>query len=314
MISQNSRVAVILPCYNEETAIANVIAGFQASVPHAKIYVFDNNSTDRTAEIARAAGAIVRPVLQQGKGNVMRQAFAKVDADIYVVADGDGTYDTTCASDLVNEMTGADLDMVVGVRKHQDRASYRPGHVIGNWLFNQLVLFIYQHELRDIFSGYRVLSRAFVKSFPALATGFETEAEMSLHAIQLKLPFREIDTDYRPRGEGSSSKLNTFSDGFRILYFLISMLKYVRPMYLFSIVAAFFAILSLTTGLPVVAEYLHTGLVPRFPTAIAAAALMVIATISFVTGVLLDSVAHSLREQKRLAYLAVSTEYSRPSP
>ena len=233
----------------------------------------------------------------------MRQAFAKVDADIYVMADGDGTYDASCAGDLINEMCRADLDMVVGVRKHEDHSSYRKGHVFGNWLFNRLVKLVYKHELKDIFSGYRVLSRAFVKSFPALATGFETEAEMSLHAIQLKLPFAEVNTRYGPRGEGSVSKLNTYRDGFRILFFILQLLKYIRPLYLFTLIALVLAIASLAIGTPIILEYLNTGLVPRLPTAIAGAAIMIIASVSFVTGVVLDSIAHLLREQKRLAYL-----------
>ncbi|MDJ0894682.1 MAG: glycosyltransferase [Alphaproteobacteria bacterium] len=282
--------------------------GFRAALPSAQIYVFDNNSSDNTAAIAEAAGAIVCPVRAQGKGHVMRQAFAKVDADIYVMADGDGTYEAAKANDLVQELIRGDLDMVVGVRRHDNPASFRPGHLFGNKQFKGLVRFLFAEEIKDIFSGYRVLSRAFVKSFPALATGFETEAEMSLHAIQLELPFCEIDTRYGPRREGTASKLNTFRDGFRILFFILRLLRYMRPMFLFSILSTSVAAISLAIGIPVVLEFLETGLVPRLPTAVAAAALMVIAAIGYVTGLILDNIAYAQREQKRLAYLSAAPD------
>jgi glycosyltransferase involved in cell wall biosynthesis len=299
-------VAVILPCYNEGHAIAEVVADFRSALPAAAIYVFDNASTDDTSAKARSADAIVRLVRQRGKGNVLRQAFAQVEADVYVVADGDGTYDARRAPELVATLWNEQLDMVVGTREHRgERAAYRSGHQAGNRLFNWLVQRLFGEAFVDIFSGYRVFSRPFVKSFPALATGFETETEMSLHAIQLGLACLEIPTLYRPRDGDSASKLNTFRDGFRILWFIVRLLKHLRPLFLFATLATITAAVSLIIGFGVIVEFLETGLVPRFPTAIAAASLMIIAGVGLATGLVLDSVAYAQQETKRLAYLSI---------
>lgn len=300
------RVAVILPCYNEAASIARVVEEFRASLPDAAIYVFDNASSDDTNALAQAAGAIVRFVAERGKGNVLRQAFAQIDADVYVTADGDGTYDAAHAPELVAALWEGRLDMVVGTRQAQTpEAAFRDGHQTGNRLFNWLVQRLFARKFVDIFSGYRVLSRPFVKSFPALAIGFETETEMSVHAIQLGLPCREIATRYGAREAGSASKLKTYRDGVRILWFIARLLKHLRPLYLATVLAGYIAALSIGIGLPVVVEFLQTGLVPRLPTAIAAAALMIIAVLGLMTGLILDGVAYAQQETKRLAYLAV---------
>lgn len=299
-------VAVILPCYNEASAIEQVVADFKAALPSAKIYVFDNNSSDDTAEIAKKAGAIVRVERAQGKGNVVRRAFAQVDADIYLMADGDGTYDSTQAQELISLLHEEQLDMVVGVRKHEESEAYRMGHQIGNRMFNLIIQKVLKGDFEDIFSGYRVFSRAYVKSFPSMAQGFETETEMSLHALELQLPVQEVESAYGVRAEGTESKLNTYRDGLRILLYMVRLIKQYRPFMMFGWLALFFCVASLISGLPVVAEYLDTGLVSRFPTAFGAASLMIIASVSFITGLILDGVSHSGREQKRLAYLNVS--------
>lgn len=299
-------IAVILPCYNEEKAIGDVVRSFRSVLPNAEIYVFDNNSKDNTAAVALEAGALVRFVSMQGKGNVLRQAFAQVDADIYVMADGDGTYDAGQAPELVSLLLTNDLDMVIGVRKHVEDSAYRRGHVAGNRLFNWLVIHLFGRQIEDIFSGYRVMSRPFVKSMPALAEGFETETEMTLHAIELKLPFEEVASVYGSRLAGDKSKLNTYRDGFRILFYMTRLLKHMRPFFMFSIIGLCFGAASILGGIPIIVEYISTGLVPRFPTAIAASGLMILGAVSLVTGIILDGVAHANREQKRLAYLAVS--------
>ncbi len=301
------RVAVILPCFNEGEAIAGVVREFRKALPPSDIYVYDNASTDDTIAKATAAGAIVRRVRQRGKGNVVRHAFAQVEADVYLIADGDGTYDAGRAPELVATLWNEQLDMVVGKREHRgERAAYRGGHQTGNRLFNWLVQRLFGEAFVDIFSGYRAFSRPFVKSFPALATGFETETEMSLHAIQLGLACVEIPTHYKPRGEASESKLRTYRDGVRILWYIARLLKHLRPLFLFATLAALFAATSLAIGSGVIAEFIATGLVPRLPTAVAAASLMIIAGVSLATGLILDSVAYAQQETKRLAYLTIS--------
>jgi glycosyltransferase involved in cell wall biosynthesis len=300
-------VAVILPCFNEAEAIARVVADFRAALPDATIYVFDNASTDATAAEATSAGAIVRRVRARGKGNVIRQAFAQIEAEVYVLADGDGTYDATRAAELIATLWQEQLDMVVGTRDHGGESdAYRSGHVAGNRLFNWIVQTFFGRAFIDIFSGYRVFSRPFVKSFPALATGFETETEMSLHALQLGLPCLEVATRYAPRVAGTASKLKTYSDGTRILWFIVRLLKHTRPLFLFAVLAWGAAVLSLGLGLPIAIEFVETGLVPRLPTAVVAASLMVIAAGALATGLILDGVAYTQRESKRLAYLSVS--------
>jgi glycosyltransferase involved in cell wall biosynthesis len=300
------RIAVVLPCFNEGRDIARVVEAFRDALPSSAIYVFDNASTDDTSAEAMQAGANVRQVRQRGKGNVVRQAFAQIDADVYLLADGDGTYDAARAPELVATLWNEQLDMVVGTREPgAEQGAYRSGHRAGNRVFNWIVQRLFGKAFVDIFSGYRVFSRPFVKSFPALATGFETETEMSLHAIQLGLACAEMPTSYRPRGATSESKLRTFRDGIRILWFIVRLLKHLRPLFLFATLAVVIALMSIAIGFGVVVEFLETGLVPRLPTAIAAASLMIISGVCLATGLILDSVAYAQRETKRLAYLAV---------
>jgi glycosyltransferase involved in cell wall biosynthesis len=300
-------VVVLLPCFNEAATVGNVVADFRRALPDARIYVFDNASTDLTAAAAAAAGAIVKPVRMRGKGNVVRYAFAAIEADVYVIADGDGTYDASRAPELVNLLLDDMLDMVVATRDHgDDKSAYRNGHIIGNRIFNRIVRHLFGKAFIDIFSGYRVFSRPFVKSFPALAGGFETETEMSLHAIQLGLPCIEVATRYSSRAEGSGSKLRTYRDGTRIFWFILRLLKYSRPLALFTAFSALAVAASLILGVPVALEFMQTGLVPRLPSAVAAASLMVIGALSFATGLILDSVAYSQKEAKRLTYLAAN--------
>jgi len=298
------KVAVFLPCYNEQDVIAKVIGDFKKSLPKADVFVIDNNSTDSTSERAAGAGAIVYTELMRGKGNAVRRAFAEIDADIYLMADGDGTYDASRAEELVQIMIDEHLDMVIGTRFTDSENAYRSGHRFGNLLFNKLITYMFGDKFSDVFSGYRVFSRRFAKTFPALSSGFEIETEMSVHAIQLQLPTTEVKTDYFDRLEGSQSKLNTYRDGFRILFTMLKLVKHVRPMALFSVIGGFLMILSLAIGVPVVLEFLETHLVPRLPTAVAAMGLMVLSAISFVTGIILNSISFALTTTKRLAYLS----------
>ncbi len=299
------RVAVILPCHNEGEAIGRVVRDFRVALPDAEIHVFDNNSTDDTVERALEAGARVIREPRQGKGNVMRRAFAEIDADVYVTADGDGTYDAARAPEMVRLLVEDRLDMVVGVRRDTAPGAYRQGHRVGNSMFNLLFRYSFGAQFTDILSGYRVFSRRFVKSFAALSSGFEIETEMSVHALQLRLPTAEIETDYCERIEGTTSKLRTYRDGLRILLRILLLLKRLRPSLLFGVLALAFSLLSLALGLPIVFEFIETGLVPRFPTAFAAASLMVMALISVTTGLVLDTVAYAHREAKRLHYLTI---------
>ena len=309
------RVAVILPCLNEGPAIADVVASFRKSLPDAAIHVFDNNSTDNTIDEARAAGALVHRISDQGKGHVLRHAFAQIDSDVYVMADGDGTYDAAMAPRLVGALWERQLDMVIGTRQaDRPAASFRGGHLTGNHLFNKLVQRLFGNKFTDIFSGYRALSRPFVKSFPALAGGFEIETEMCLHAIQLGLACEEIQTPYGARAPGSESKLKTVRDGASILWFILRLLSHLRPLFLAMILASLIALVSFGIGIPVVLDYIHTGLVPRLPTAVAAASLMIIATMGLATGIVLDGVAYTQLETKRLAYLAVNRRAPRDQP
>jgi hypothetical protein len=283
-----------------------VVEDFRRYLPSATIYVYDNNSSDDTIKEAKRAGAIVGQEALQGKGFVVRRALSQVDADVYVLADGDGTYDAASAPELVERLCSQQLDMVVGVREHVEQEAYRSGHRFGNKLFNFIIKWLFGEGFRDIFSGYRALSRPFVKSFPSLATGFEIETEMSVHALQLNLPTAEITTAYGKRPEGTESKLRTYQDGMWILIAVLRLLKHQRPLLMFGVIALLSAIVfSVAIGLPVVAEFLRTGLVPRLPSAVLAASLMVIAVISFVTGTILDSVAHAAAAQKRLFYLGI---------
>jgi glycosyltransferase involved in cell wall biosynthesis len=300
-------VAVILPCYNEEAAIATVVADFRRALPNATVYVYDNNSKDRTAEVAAAAGAIVRTETLQGKGNVVRRMFADIDADVYLMCDGDITYDAASAPALVGKLLSENLDMVVGCRVDKEVAAYRPGHRFGNALFTGSVAYLFGNRFTDILSGYRAFSRRFVKSFPALSNGFEIETELTVHALQLRMPIGEIDTPYGARMEGSTSKLSTFRDGFRILIMITQLFKNERPLFFFGIIFGLLAALSLILSAPVVLTYLETGLVPRLPTAVLAASTMLLGFLALTCGLVLDTVTHGRREIKRLAYLTVAS-------
>jgi glycosyltransferase involved in cell wall biosynthesis len=297
-------IAVLLPCYNEEAAIAQTVAGFRAALPGAVIYVYDNNSRDRTVEVATAAGAIVRRERIQGKGAVVRRMFADVDADVYVMADGDATYDAASAPALVARLLGDQLDMIVGSRVSQVQESYRRGHRFGNALLTGMLARLFGRSFTDILSGYRVFSRRFVKSFPSLSAGFEIETEISVHALELKMPCAEIETPYFARPEGSASKLSTYGDGWRILRTIITLYRIERPLLFFGAIGGLFAAIGLVMGVPLVVTYLQTHLVPRFPTAILITGLGLFAALNVFTGLILDTVVRGRREVRRLAYLA----------
>ena len=299
------RIAVLLPCYNEEAAIAQTIAGFRAALPAATIYVYDNNSGDRTREVAAEAGAVVRTERMQGKGHVVRRMFADIEADIYVMADGDATYDAAAAPALVAKLLDEQLDMVVGARKSEvEGDAYRRGHVLGNKLFTGLLAGLFGRSFSDIFSGYRVFSRRFVKSFPALARGFETETEISVHALELVMPVGEVVTAYGARPEGSQSKLSTYRDGWRILKTILHLYRIERPVLFYGCFSLFLTALALVLTIPLAITYVETGLVPRFPTAILATGLMILAALSFFAGLILDTVVRGRREVRRLHYLS----------
>jgi hypothetical protein len=297
-------VAVIAPCFNEAATIGGVVSAFRAALPRARIYVYDNNSTDRTAEIARAAGAVVRRAALQGKGNVVRLMFSDIEADVYVLVDGDGTYDAAAAPWMVDALVEGGLDMVNGARVSDQQGAYRLGHRFGNRMLTGLVRLAFGRRFKDMLSGYRVFSRRFVKSFPAASYGFEIETELTVHALQMRLPAEELDTAYGARPDGSASKLNTLRDGARILRMIGLLLRDERPMQFFGVcaVAAFGFCLALAW--PVATEYVATGLVPRLPTLIVAVGFAVIGLLSFACGLVLDALARMRLEQRRFAYLA----------
>ena len=305
MSHANVRIAVLIPCHNEAQPIAHVVRDFKAALPAADIYVYDNNSTDDTVAVATAAGAIVRKEPQQGKGNVVRRMFSDIDADVYVLVDGDNTYEAKAAPRLVETLLTETLDMVSGCRVTDIQEAYRPGHRLGNRMLTGLVASIFGKRTKDMLTGYRVFSRRFVKSFPALSRGFEIETELTVHALELRMPIADVDTAYVDRLPGSDSKLNTFRDGFRILRLIILLIKEERPLALFGGFGVLLALLSLFLGYPVVVEFVETGLVPRFPTAILASAIMVIAVLSLMAALILDTVTLGRREMKRLAYLSL---------
>lgn len=305
-ILDRQRIAVLLPCHNEEAAVAEVVGAFRAALPGATIYVYDNNSTDRTMDIAQAAGAVVRTERHQGKGYVVRRMFADVDADIYVLADGDATYDAPSAPAMIARLIEEKLDMVVGARVHREEAAYRRGHQTGNRLLTGFVTNIFGQSFRDMLSGYRVFSRRFVKSFPVLSGGFEIETELTIHALELELPVAEVNTPYYARPEGSASKLNTWRDGFRILGSIFQIYRSERPLPFFSAIAIALAVISIALAIPIIITYVQEGNVPRFPTAILATGLMLAALLSFASGIVLDTVTRGRREVKLLAYLRYS--------
>ena len=299
------RIAVLLPCYNEEAAIAQTVAGFREALPGATIYVYDNNSADRTVAVARAAGAVVRTERMQGKGHVVRRMFADVDADIYVMADGDATYDPASAQAMVDRLRDEGLDMIVGTRVHEAAEAYRRGHVLGNRAMTGLLASLFGRSFTDIFSGYRVFSRRFVKSFPALSAGFETETEISVHALELKMPVGEVETRYLARPEGSLSKLNTYRDGLRIGRTIATLYRIERPLWFFGAIGALLAVVAIILSVPLFLTFLETRTLPRFPTAILATGLMIVAVLNLFAGLILDTVVRGRREMKRLAYLSI---------
>ncbi|MBA3461279.1 MAG: glycosyltransferase [Deltaproteobacteria bacterium] len=308
MSSSGLEIAVLVPCFNEEAAIQKVVSDFRAALPDATVYVYDNNSTDKTSDVAAVAGAEVRMEYRRGKGNVVRRMFNDIEADVYVMVDGDDTYDASRAPELVAKLVDNNLDMVVGRRVETHQAAYRAGHRLGNAVLTGLVRWLFAANIVDMLSGYRVFSRRFVKSFPSFSREFEIETELTVHAMQMKMPVAEVDTNYKERPPGSTSKLRTFRDGWRILVTIMNLMRNERPLLFFSLIGFVLTIVAVILGIPVIGTYLDTGLVPRIPTAILCTGLIVIAVISIATGLILDLISHVRRETKRLAYL----EY--PSP
>jgi glycosyltransferase involved in cell wall biosynthesis len=298
------QIAVLVPCYNEAATIAAVVRDFKTGLPSADVYVFDNNSTDATIAVARAAGAIVRKVPLQGKGNVIRRMFADVDADAYVLVDGDDTYDAQQAPQLIAQLFDEGIDMVVGVRKTDEQEAYRFGHKFGNQALTGFAAFIFGNTFTDMLSGYRVFSRRYVKSFPAHSQGFETETELSVHALELRMPVAEVVTLYKSRPEGSASKLNTYRDGIRILLTIFRLFKSEKPLMFFSLGFAVCVFIATLLSIPLIETYVQTGLVPRFPTAILCSAIMLFGLILLTCGLVLDTVTQGRTEAKRMAYLA----------
>jgi glycosyltransferase involved in cell wall biosynthesis len=304
MTSPSIRVAVLVPCFNEEAAVATVVADFRKALPSAEIFVYDNNSSDCTVAVARDAGAQVRSERRQGKGHVVRRMFADVDADVYVLVDGDATYDAASAPRMIETLLSDHLDMVVGFRVDQSAAAYRPGHRTGNRMLTGFLSAVFGQAFRDILSGYRVFSRRFVKSFPVLSDGFEIETELSVHALELALPVAEIETPYYARPEGSFSKLNTWRDGFRILGTILKLYRSEKPLRFFTAVGVFLTLVSIGLAIPIVVTYLEQSIVPRLPTAVLSMGLIILAVLSVSSGLVLDTVTRGRREMKLLAYLS----------
>ncbi len=303
-VARGTRVAVLVPCHNEEAAIAQVVRGFRAALPSAKVHVYDNASTDRTADVASTEGALIGFEPSKGKGRVVRRMFADVDADVYVLVDGDATYDPADAAAMIELLQSRNLDMVIGVRKTTERQAYRRGHRFGNRMLNRVVAKLFGDGISDLLSGYRVFSRRFVKSFPGLATGFEIETELTVHALELGLPVAEMESTYRSRPEGSNSKLATLKDGARIATVIALLYKNERPLLFFGVMALALALGAALVGVPVIVTFAETGLVPRLPSAVLATGLTLMSALAFVTGLVLDTVTRGRREVKRLAYLS----------
>jgi glycosyltransferase involved in cell wall biosynthesis len=296
-------IAVLVPCYNEAAAIGKVVSDFKAALPDATIYVYDNNSTDDTAGVARAAGAEVRRELRKGKGNVVRRMFQDIEADVYVMIDGDDTYEVARAPELVEKLVAENLDMVVGRRVETHVAAYRAGHRLGNRVLTGLVGWLFGAQIVDMLSGYRVFSRRFVKSFPSFSREFEIETELTVHAMQMRMATSEVDTNYKERPPGSTSKLRTFRDGWRILLTITNLMRNERPLLFFSLIGLVLFAIAIVLGVPILLRYLDLGDVPRIPTAILCTGLGVIAVLCVATGLILDLVAHVRREARRLVYL-----------
>ena len=297
------KTAVLIPCYNEALTIADVVRDFKSKLPEADIYVYDNCSDDNTGEIARRAGAIVRKARGRGKGRVVRQMFSDIDADVYVMVDGDSTYDASDVKQMINLLSSENVDMVVAVRQEKSAQAYREYHKLGNWLFNFIIKVLFKGTFTDVFSGYRAFSKRFVKTFPVMSDGFEIEAELSIHALTLSIPFAEIYSDYKERPKNSFSKLETFKDGFKILFRILRLLKETRPLFFFGIISLMFFLISVGLALPIILTFLETGLVPRFPTAILSTGIMMISFLSLTCGVILDSICQARMELKKLHYL-----------
>jgi glycosyltransferase involved in cell wall biosynthesis len=299
------RIAVLVPCYNEEAAIGKVVRDWRAALPSAVVYVYDNNSKDQTIARAAEAGAVVRSETRQGKGNVVRRMFADIEADVYVMIDGDDTYDPAIAPELVRKLVEENYDIVAGQRIATASDAYRAGHVLGNKLLTGLTSLMFNVHLKDMLTGYRVFSRRFVKSFPFTAEGFGIETELTVHAVRLLMPMVEVPTKYKERPPGSVSKLSTYRDGFKILFTIAGLVREERPLIFFSGIFVLLAAVSLILGVPLILEYLRTHLVPRFPTAILATGFMVLAFLSLAVGFILDTVTRGRWEAKRMAYLAI---------
>jgi len=305
LLTNQPRVAVLIPCQNEETAIGKVVCDFQQAMPNAIVYVYDNNSTDHTMLEARAAGAVVRRESLQGKGHVVRRMFADIDADVYILVDGDDTYDATAAPAMLAMLVDQQLDMVSAARQGAVRDAYRLGHRLGNVLLSAMVAWTFGGGITDLLSGYRAFSRRFVKSFPALSSGFETETEFTVHALALNMPVKEVRATYRNRAAGTRSKLNTLIDGMRILRAIVTLIQQERPLQVFSLFALANLAFGVGLGVPVVIEFLRSGLVPRLPTALLATGLVLLSASSVCCGLILDAVSRGRKENKRLAYLAI---------
>lgn len=299
------RVAVLIPCYNEEMTISATIMGFRSALPNAVIYVCDNNSTDRTAELSTAAGAVVLREARQGKGNAVRRMFADVDADIYVLVDGDATYDPYAAPAMIERMVGENLDFLNGARVTEIEAAYRPGHRLGNYLLSSLVQVIFGRQFSDMLSGYKLFSRRYVKSFPASSRGFEIETELTVHALELRMSCAETPTAYVDRPAGSFSKLRTYRDGARILKLIANLVRHERPLMFFGLSGLILMVAAGLLSLPILYTYWETGLVPRLPTAMLVVGLMIMGVLSIFSGLILDMSTTSRHEIKRLAYLAI---------
>ncbi len=305
MTRSDLRTAVLIPCYNEEQTIEKVVSDFRKIIPNALVYVYDNNSSDQTIKVARQAGAIVRREPLQGKGNVIRRMFADVEADIYVLVDGDETYDPNSAPAMIARLLDRQLDMVNGARITKNNKAYRPGHRFGNWMLTRIVAWIFGNRFTDMLSGYRVFSRRYVKSFPALSSGFETETELTVHALELRMPTDEVMTPYNNRPVGSDSKLSTFKDGFRILWSIFVLIKEEHPMLFFTIIAFLLFGIALVLSLPIWAVYWETGLVPRLPTALLSGTIVSLGFISLACGLILETVTRGRWEMKRMRYLNI---------